>query len=85
MVTTGTLTGGLSNTGLVQAAGVLAGPVSNVQGGVIALTGTTTGITRLASPGQVQTGTLASSPIGGVFGILAGDFRPAFRDQLVGQ
>lgn len=83
MVTTGTLTGGLSNTGLVQAAGVLAGPVSNVPGGVIALTGTTTGITRLASPGQVQTGTLAST-FGGVFGLLAGDFRSAFRDQLVG-
>jgi len=83
LVTTGTLTGGLSNTGLVQAAGVLAGPASNVPGGVIALAGTTTGITRLASPGQVQTGTLAST-FGGVFGILASGFRPAFRDPLVG-
>ncbi|MCJ2095731.1 autotransporter domain-containing protein [Methylobacterium sp. J-072] len=75
LVTTGTLTGGLSNTGLVQAAGVLAGPVSNAPGGVIALTGPTTGITRLANDGAFDlggtaltvgslTGTAASATLG---------------------
>ncbi|WP_279594560.1 S8 family serine peptidase [Methylobacterium sp. E-066] len=75
LVTTGTLTGGLSNTGLVQAAGVLAGPVSNAPGAVIALTGTTTGITRLTNDGAFDlggtaltvgslTGTAASATLG---------------------
>ncbi|MCJ2059733.1 S8 family serine peptidase [Methylobacterium sp. J-048] len=75
LVTTGSLTGGLSNTGAVQAAGVLAGPVSNAPGAVIALTGTTTGITRLTNDGAFDlggtaltvgslTGTAASATLG---------------------
>ncbi|WP_187193432.1 S8 family serine peptidase [Methylobacterium sp. WL1] len=56
LVTTGSLTGGLTNTGAVQAAGVLAGPVSNAPGAVIALTGPTTGITRLANDGAFDLG-----------------------------
>jgi autotransporter-associated beta strand protein len=56
LVTTGTLTGGLTNTGGVQAAGVLAGPVSNAPGALIALTGTTTGITRLTNDGAFDLG-----------------------------
>ncbi|WP_238263141.1 autotransporter-associated beta strand repeat-containing protein, partial [Methylobacterium mesophilicum] len=56
LVTTGSLTGGLTNTGGVQAAGVLAGPVSNAPSGVIALTGPTTGITRLANDGAFDLG-----------------------------
>ncbi|MDP4006071.1 autotransporter domain-containing protein, partial [Methylobacterium sp. NEAU K] len=56
LVTTGTLSGGLANTGFVQASGVLAGPVSNAPGGVIALTGATTGIARLSNDGAFDLG-----------------------------
>ncbi|CAA2156765.1 Extracellular serine protease [Methylobacterium brachiatum] len=71
LVTTGSLTGGLSNTGLVQAAGVLAGPVSNAPGGVIVLTGTTTGITRLANDGAFDLGGTALT-VGSLTGTAAG-------------
>ncbi|MDF2597460.1 MAG: hypothetical protein K0Q54_283 [Methylobacterium brachiatum] len=71
LVTTGTLTGGLSNTGPVQAAGVLAGPVSNAPGGVIVLTGTTTGITRLANDGAFDLGGTALT-VGSLTGTSAG-------------
>ena len=71
LVTTGTLTGGLSNTGLVQAAGVLAGSVSNAPGGVIALTGPTTGITRLTNDGAFDLGGTALT-VGSLTGTNAG-------------
>ncbi|WP_167367840.1 S8 family serine peptidase [Methylobacterium pseudosasicola] len=71
LVTTGSLTGGLSNTGAVQAAGVLAGPVSNAPGGVIALIGTTTGITRLSNDGAFDLGGTALT-VGSLTGTSAG-------------
>ena len=59
LITTGTLTGGLDNTGFVQAAGTLAGAVTNAPGGLIALTGATAGITRLTNDGALDLGTTA--------------------------
>lgn len=56
LITTGTIAGGLSNTGFVQAAGVLAGTVSNASGAAVALTGSTTGITRLSNNGAIDLG-----------------------------
>ncbi|SDN82714.1 autotransporter-associated beta strand repeat-containing protein [Methylobacterium phyllostachyos] len=56
LISSGTLTGGLANTGLVQASGVLAGAVSNAPGATIALTGPTTGITRLTNDGSLDLG-----------------------------
>ncbi|WP_313900857.1 S8 family serine peptidase [Methylobacterium sp. J-026] len=56
LVTTGSLTGGLTNTGFVQAAGVLAGPVANAPGAMVALTGPTAGLTRLTNDGAFDLG-----------------------------
>lgn len=56
LITTGRLAGDLTNTGTVQAAGVLAGAVSNAAGGAIALTGATSGITRLTNDGAFDLG-----------------------------
>ncbi|MGU3657713.1 amidase family protein [Methylobacterium sp. UNCCL125] len=56
LISSGTLTGGLANTGIVQASGVLAGAVSNAPGATFALTGPTTGITRLTNDGSLDLG-----------------------------
>jgi outer membrane autotransporter protein len=75
LISSGTLTGGLANTGIVQASGVLAGAVSNAPGATIAVTGPTTGITRLTNDGSVDLGrtdlaigSLAGSTPGAVLG-----------------
>ncbi|MGX9983900.1 amidase family protein [Methylobacterium fujisawaense] len=56
LISSGTLTGGLANTGIVQASGVLAGAVSNAPGATFALTGPTSGITRLTNDGNLDLG-----------------------------